>query len=293
MITPSTEAKREQFKGFIQQVLAPEEAVKAVVGIGSLASGHMRPDSDLDAIVFLDPFDLYIVPAEAIWQSGDDTFYSIFDTAHQDNGLQVEFARLPYQQWASVDFEWPEERRAELSKGWVAYDPLGEATRLIAQKTAYDEDLRLHRLDEAVVWLDALLSTGTPEKTWQKMGRLIAHDRLQAAYRNLVRGLFAYNRHWLVWRNREMSYLLNLEWLPDNFEGRLETAVTPPHATYEGYMARTTALRGLYADFLTQIVANGDYSHAPIDQAFMRLHEEPGRSWNIAEWNKFRNARKL
>ena len=44
---------------------------------------------------------------------------------------------------------------------------------------------------------------------------------------------------------------------------------------------------------LNQLIANGDYSHAPVDQAFMRLHEEPGRSWNIEEWNKFRNARKL
>jgi hypothetical protein len=31
----------------------------------------------------------------------------------------------------------------------------------------------------------------------------------------------------------------------------------------------------------------------PVDQAFLRLHEEPGRAWNMEEWNKFRIARKL
>ena len=292
-MTPATEAKREQFRAFIQQVLAPEEAVRGVVGIGSLASGHMKPDSDIDAIVFLDPFDLYIVPAEAIWQPAEDRFYSIFDTAHKPGGVELDFLRLSLKQWADRDFEWPEERRAELSRGWIAYDPAGEVAHLIAEKTVYGDALRLNRLDLAVVWLDQLLGEGTPEKVWQMLGPIIAHDRLQAAYRNLVQALFAYNRQWLIWRNREMNDLLALSWLPADFELRLATAVTPPSAAYEGYMLRAAALRSLFADLLTQLINNGDYSHAPIDQAFMRLNEEPGRAWNIDEWNKFRMARKL
>ncbi len=293
MITPTTEEKRVQFIAFVNQLFASEEAVRGVVGIGSLASGHMRPGSDLDAIIFLDPFDLYIVPAEAIWQPAEDRFYSIFDTEQQRGGLQIDFLRLPFQQWAKPDFIWPEERRAELSNGWIAYDPGGAIARLIAQKTVYDDTLRLNRLDEAIVWLDELLSGETPAQVWHSLGPVIAHDRLQAAYRNLVEGLFAYNRQWRIWRNREMNVLLNLAWLPPDFATRVLTAVTPPNPTFDGYMARATALRALFADLLTQLIANGDYSHAPIDQAFMRLHEEPGRAWNMDEWNKFRSARKL
>jgi hypothetical protein len=293
MITPTTEEKRVQFIAFVNQLFASEEAVRGVVGIGSLASGHMRPGSDLDAIIFLDPFDLYIVPAEAIWQSAEDRFYSIFDTEQQRAGLQIDFLRLPFQQWAKPDFIWPEERRAELSNGWIAFDPGGEIARLIAQKTVYDDALRLNRLDEAIVWLDELLGGETPAQVWQSLGPVIAHDRLQAAYRNLVEGLFAYNRQWRIWRNREMNVLLNLAWLPPDFATRVLTAVTPPNPTFDGYMARATALRALFADLLTQLIANGDYSHAPMDQAFMRLHEEPGRAWNMDEWNKFRSARKL
>jgi len=293
MITPTTEEKRVQFIAFVNQLFASEEAVRGVVGIGSLASGHMRPGSDLDAIIFLDPFDLYIVPAEAIWQPTEDKFYSIFDSEQQCGGLQIDFLRLPFQQWAKPDFIWPEERRAELSNGWIAYDPGGAIARLIAQKTVYDDTLRLNRLDEAIVWLDELLSGETPAQVWHSLGPVIAHDRLQAAYRNLVEGLFAYNRQWRIWRNREMNVLLNLAWLPPDFATRVLTAVTPPNPTFDGYMARATALRALFADLLTQLIANGDYSHAPIDQAFMRLHEEPGRAWNMDEWNKFRSARKL
>lgn len=51
-MTPATETKRTQFKAFIEKVIAVEDAVRGVVGIGSLASGHMRPESDIDAIIF-------------------------------------------------------------------------------------------------------------------------------------------------------------------------------------------------------------------------------------------------
>lgn len=292
-MTPATAEKRAQFTEFIQQVLAPETAVRGVVGIGSLASGHMRPNSDIDAIIFLDPFDLYIVPAEAIWQPAEDTFYSIFDEVHQPGGLQLDFYRLPFKQWADPAFAWPEARRAELSRGWIAYDPTGDVARLIAQKTAYPDDLRLQRLDEAIVWLDQLLGDNTPETVWQALGPAIAHDRLQAAYRNLVQALFAYNRQWLIWRNREMNDLLNLQWLPAGFATDVVTAVTPPDSSHDGYHQRADTLRRFNTELLNQLIANGDYSHAPVDQAFMRLHEEPGRSWNIEEWNKFRNTRKL
>ena len=66
-MTPATEEKRRQLQQFIEAVLVGETAVKGVVAIGSMATGHMTPQSDIDAIIFLDPFDLYIVPAEAVW----------------------------------------------------------------------------------------------------------------------------------------------------------------------------------------------------------------------------------
>lgn len=290
-MTPATEQKREQLQQFIETILAQETAVKGVVAIGSMATGHMTPQSGIDAIIFLDPFDFYIVPAEAIWQPEEDTFYSIFNESI--DGIPVDFARLSWQEWSDPEFIWPEGRKAELSTGWIAYDPTGAVQRLIEQRTTYPDDVRLTRLDEAIVWLDQHLNDEIPQQIWQTLGPVIAHDRLEAAYHYLVQALFAYNRRWRPWRNREMQTLLRLDWLPEAFEAQVLTAVNAPNLENDGYTIRAQTLRDLFTKLLSQLVTNGDYSNTPIDQAFIRSHEEPGRAWNMEEWNKFRRARLL
>ena len=289
-MTPATEEKRKEFGNFVQRVLAPEAAVKGVVGIGSVASGHMRPDSDVDAVIFFDPLEYYIVPAEAIWRPGDNSFHSIFDDDVE--GLQVDFLRLEWQAWSDPEFEWPEGRRAELARGWIAFDPSGAVARLIAERTAYPEEVRLERLDEAIIWLDQHLSGDKPQAVWDDLGPAIAHDRLEAAYDYLVQALFASNSQWRVWRNREMSALLRLPWLPENFEERVLTAANAPALDEDGYQARVASLRALFNEVLAYLIARGDYSPTPVDQAFIRRSEEPGRAWNMDEWNKFRRARR-
>jgi predicted nucleotidyltransferase len=290
-MTPATEQKRKQLQQFIEKILAEETAVKGVVAIGSMATGHMTPQSDIDAIIFLDPFDLYIVPAEAIWQPEEDTFYSIFNESI--DGVPIDFARLSWEEWSDPEFVWSEGRKAELSTGWIAHDPAGDVQKLISQRTTYPDDVRLARLDEAIVWLDQHLNNDTPQQIWQTLGPVIAHDRLEAAYNYLVQALFAYNRRWRPWRNREMQTLLRLDWLPQNFEERVLTAVNAPNLENDGYTTRVQTLSDLFAELLSQLVTNGDYSNTPIDQAFIRSHEEPGRAWNMDEWNKFRRARLL
>ena len=290
-MTPATEEKRRQLQQFIEAVLVGETAVKGVVAIGSMATGHMTPQSDIDAIIFLDPFDLYIVPAEAVWQPDEDTFHSIFDESI--DGFSLDFARLSWQQWSNPDFAWPEGRKAELSTGWIAYDPDTAVKNLITQCTAYPDELRLERLDNAIVWLDQHLNNDKPQQIWQTLGPAIAHDRLEAAYDQLVQALFACNRQWRPWRNREMQTLLRLDWLPHNFSERVLTAANAPDLAYTGYMTRVQTLSDLFEDLLSQLMARGDYSNTPIDQAFIRSSEEPGRAWNMDEWNKFRRARLL
>ncbi|RMH00395.1 MAG: hypothetical protein D6706_04175 [Chloroflexi bacterium] len=292
-VTPITEARREAFLAFIERVLEKETAVKGVVGIGSIATGHMHPGSDIDAVIFLDPLDYHIVPAEAIWLPDTDKFYSIFDDSLRQQGLPLDFLRLSWQKWSDPEFEWPEERRAELAMGWIAYDPHGEVARLIAQRTAYPDELRLKRLDEAIVWLDQHLGKDVPESVWQNLGPAIAFDRLEAAYHYLVQALFAYNRKWQVWRNREMSALLRLPWLPQNFSERVLVAANAPSLDHEGYQARVKMLRELFQELLEQLIADGVYSQMPVDQAFIRLYDEPGRAWNIDDWNKMRLVRRM
>ncbi|UCG25291.1 MAG: nucleotidyltransferase domain-containing protein [Chloroflexota bacterium] len=294
-MTPATRRKREQLRYFIERVLEPEPAVQAVIGIGSIASGRMRPDSDIDAIVFLDPMDWYVIPGEFIWRPSDGSFHSIFteDAAVLSDGLELDCRREHLKQWADPGIEWPEGRRAELSQGWIAFDRYGRVRRLVAERTDYPDSLRQRRLDEAVTWLDQHLGGDGPAVRWGSLGPAIAFDRLSAACDSLVAGLFAYNRTWRPWRNRQMDSLLMLEWLPDRFEERILVATSSGAADHAAYMKQAGALKTLFGELLDRLSADGIYTEEPIGQAFIRGHDEPGYAWNMDEWNADRARRSL
>ena len=285
MITAATLQKRRDLTVFIERVLAPEPAVQGVIGIGSIATGRARPDSDIDAYLFLDPFDLYIVPAEFKWRPSDGSYSSIFEDVPAEDCMQIDFHRLDLSQWADPAIDWPEERRAELAAGWLAYDRSGRVTELVRARTRYTDEARMARLDEALLWLDQHLSDHRPQRSWQTLGPAIAHDRLQAAYEYLVQGLFAYNRRWRPWRNRQASALLALPWLPERFAERVLPAANAPALDETGYLARVEALRGLSRDLTARLVADGLYGSDPTTEAFIRSHDEPGRAHNMDRWN--------
>ena len=291
-MTPATVAKRAQFLHFMERVLIPETAVQAVIGVGSIANGRMRPDSDIDIVLFLEPFDLYIVPAEALWLATDNSFHSIFskDPVIQQQGLPLDFMRFDWQQWRDPAFHWPEEQVAALINSWVAYDRHGDITQQIEKRSAYPNDLRQARLDEAITGIDQHLGWGSPQKNWDNLGPAIAHDRLQSAYDYLVDGLFAYNGRWRVWRNRQMSALLQLPWLPDGLVDDILLIANPPNLENVGYQARVEKLTSYFEAFQQQLIADGDYQN-PVSEAFIRSYEEPGRSWNMAEWNAKRQEK--
>lgn len=90
--------------------------MRGVVATGSVAIGRARPGSDIAAVVFMDPLDLYISPAEFVWREADSTYHTIFsDDAELDRvGIQLDLHRLDLTTWQSPDFSWPEPVRAEL-----------------------------------------------------------------------------------------------------------------------------------------------------------------------------------
>lgn len=292
MTTIATLKKREDLMTFIRRQLISEPAVQGVVGIGSIANGSARADSDIDAIVFLDPFDWYVIPAEFVWCLADDTFHSIFSQVPGiEQCTQFDFARYDLGQWAEPSFEWPEARRAELRNGWLAYDRTGTVAELIETRTTYTDSDRIARLDDAITWLDQHLSGDGPRVRWETLGPAIAHDRLQAAYFYLVQAIFAYNRAWRPWRNREMSSLLELSWLPDNFAERVLRALGPTSPDYAGYLGQVESLHGLFQEIMERLTADGDYGKDVVGEAFVRSHDEPGRAWNMDEWNRKHAAR--
>jgi hypothetical protein len=287
LTTSATTQKRQDLMAFIEHELASEPAVQAVIGIGSLASGFARPDSDIDAIIFLDPFDWYIVPAEFKWSPSDRSFHSIFShMPESEKYMQFDFARFDLAQWSDPSFEWAEARCAELREGWLAFDRSGQVAELIKTRTTYTDAIRKNKLDEAITWLDQHLSGDGPQYRWESLGAVIAHDRLQAAYEYLAQALFAYNRRWRPWRNREMSSLLTLPWLPNDFADRVLGASSTSSQNLVGYLARVESLRDLFQELIDRLIADGEYKDDVIGEAFIRSHNEPGRAWNMDEWNK-------
>lgn len=291
-VLPS-EHKLQQLYQFVDEVCASEQAIQAVVAIGSVAAGRATERSDIDAVVFMDPVDLYAVPAEAAWLPIEGTFHSIFSVAaERTDAIRLDFLRLDLRVWFSPGFEWPEPRTAELASGRVVFDRNGEVSTLISQRTRYSDDIRVRRVDQAVTWLDQILSNEILPGTWNRYGAEIAFDRLNSAYDWLAQALFAVNSQWRPWRNREMAALLELPWLPNAFGQLGLIAIAGVGHDWDGYVTRAAALKTLFEGVLKRSIEVGIYSSDPISEAFVRGHDEPGRAWNIAEWSAIRAQRR-
>lgn len=286
--TDASGRKRDQLVAFIDRKLAPHAAVQAIVAFGSVATGTARPDSDIDAYVFMEPLDAYLVPAESVWRERDDTFHSIFsdDSTLGEDGVQLDFHRPDLAVWREPDFAWPEHALAELADGWVAFDRHGAVAPLVTARTTYPDDARLHAIDEAVTFVAAQLpDQDDAPPAWSTLDAVELCDGLQAAYDYLVRALFAYNRRWLPWRHRQLRTMLRLPWLPADFEHHVMDAAISSGHDHAAYLTRAGSLRQLLAQLLQRLVADGIYhADGPISQAFKRAHDEPGRAWNMTAW---------
>ena len=286
----ATVRKRDDLQTVIGRFLEPENSVCGVVAVGSVATGHAGERSDIDAMIFMDPVDRYILPTESIWSPWDDTFHSIFvDDEHtQQDGIHLDLDFREMVKWSSESFEWPESDRAELAEGWIAFDRCGQIERLIEARTLFDDNTRLVRLDEFILSVEGELGDDTPESNWSRYGALTAFGRLDAAYGALVSGLFAYNRKWRFHPNRETDFMCRLAWLPDAYERRVLLAMNAPSLNRDGFVTRACMLREISKEIITKLQQEGIYGGDPASEAFMRTYDEPGRSWNMQEWNQKR-----
>ncbi|HJN51954.1 MAG: nucleotidyltransferase domain-containing protein [Pseudomonadales bacterium] len=292
-MTPATRTKRADLSLAVRELLEPHDCVVGVVAVGSVATGMARPDSDIDALVFMSPVNRHIVPAEALWRRSDDTFHSIFthyETVRGD-AIPLDLKLCDFAIWRSDESYWTEGQRAGLAEGWIAFDRDGSIARLIQEKTKYSESIRRDKIDVAVTGLDQILQDGKPERVWEQLGPTLAFDRLGAAYSFLMDLLFAMNSQWRFWPERQMTYLLNLPRLPEDIEARLLNAMNGPGVSFDGYQHRVSALRSRFKDVLADLIAEGFYQSDPISESFMRGHDEPGRAWNMDAWNEKRERK--
>ena len=285
----TTKKKRSELSRFIQQEIISETSVQGVVVIGSVAKGIARADSDIDAVVFLEPYDPYAIPAEFKWRPDDGTFHGIF--SYVVKSIQLDYTRLDLHKWSKPTYVWPESICAELSEGWLAFDRSGHIRGLIAERTCFSDVTRQERLDDATVNLDWLLGDETVEDTWERLGAGVAHYRLHSAFDYLVQALFAYNRRWRTIRSRELTDLLKLPWLPEKFDEQLVIATNALSATKDEYHRRAAILRQFFSELVSQCQQDGLYGVNAVSEAFIRQHDEPGRNWNMDEWNQRHRAR--
>ena len=295
MTTPSaTESKRDDLLMVVERLLSPEECVQGVVAVGSVATGHAGPGSDIDAIILMEPVDLYIVPAESIWCPWDGTFHSIFvnDPRIQKEGIHLDFMIRSLARWQDESFAWPDREKAGLAQGWIAYDRNGNVRDLIVRRTTYDDGTRRRRLDQAVTDIDqASLFGHELGSIWKNLGPLRAFGRLYTGLDALVEALFAYNRRWRCFRDRQMEYLQQLPWLPDDFTERLLVAIAAPLPNERGFQLRANAIVELFTELLEKMKDEGLYGSDPAREAFIRLYDEPGRAWNMEDWVRRHEAR--
>ncbi|GAB3758246.1 hypothetical protein [Microlunatus parietis] len=288
-----SDRKREQLLDFTMSQLAQHEAVRGVVATGSVALGLARegdatvPGSDIDAVVFMEPLDPYLLPAEFVWRRADNTYHSIIsDDPELDRvGVQFDLDRFDLAIWRSADFIWPEPRRAELADGWIAYDPTGEIAALIKARTMMPDVDRLAILDQTIGQAIAVIPNGDAELHWQKLGGPEAFDRLQAGYQELTRAIFAYHGKWRPWRSRELRGLQNLEWLPQGFTNNVPSLIATDGHDFAAYSRRAAALRSALEELVSRLQTDRIYGDDPDGESFVRLHDEPGRAWNMDEWN--------
>ncbi|MCP4429025.1 MAG: nucleotidyltransferase domain-containing protein [Chloroflexi bacterium] len=274
----------------IARFIKPVSSVHGVVAIGSVATGNARKSSDIDAILFMDPVDRYILPAESIWCPWDDSFHSIFvdDQRIQREGIPLDLYFRDVVEWSSESFEWPEFDRAGLAEGWIAFDRHGQIAPLIEAQTLFDDATRLARLDAFLLTIDNNLGHDTAENNWSRYGAFTAFSRLNAVYDGLVSGLFAYNRRWRFYPERETMFMRRLPWLPEDYERRMLLAMNSASLDKDGYVTRANMLRELSNEIITKLQLKGIYGENPVSEAFIRTHDEPGRAWNMQEWNQKR-----
>jgi hypothetical protein len=240
----------------------------------------------------MDPLDLCAVPAESVWFPDDGSFHGIFSPeARRPDSMQLDLLRLDLALWQAPGFQWTEPRLAELASGEVVFDRHGAVSALIRERTQYAENTQRRKLDEALTWLDQLLAGDVCAETWERYGPAIALDRLNSAYDWLVQALFALNRRWRPWRNREMSTLIELAWLPADFHAQALVAAAGSGHDRAGYEDRVHALDSLFNGVLARSLELGIYEKDPVSEAFVRSHDEPGRDWNMLEWVRCRALR--
>lgn len=289
-LSAATHRLRAQLGDFITRHVAPHPTIKAVVVYGSVASGAATESSDVDAFVFMDPVDPWLLPAEAIWNPEEDSFRSIFSERPVVPGeLQLDLTRVSLQERRG-DAPWPPADRAALTHRWVAFERPGtDVESLVVERIAMSERERRTALDAALLAADGLLEN--PETLWER-DELEALDALNAMWEAVMAGTYAINRVWMPYRGRGVRGLRRLPWRGALGDDLLMRCVATDGTDRAAFVKRAAALTRAHEALLAHLQDDPEFGEDPTFAAFLRAHDEPGRAWNIEEWSARHRGRR-
>jgi hypothetical protein len=170
----------------------------------------------------------------------------------------------------------------------ISGDRDGSKLTLLDKRTEYDDKTRKQRIDEFILAFDYIIAEKKYEETWDRYGSLAAISRLDVVLDSLIGALFAYNRKWRFFKDREIEFLLRLPWLPKEFDRRVLQAITVTDMSRDGYLKKAAAIEGMSKEIINKLTIESFYGEDPAAEAFIRSHSEPGRAWNMKEWNEKR-----
>jgi len=273
----------ELMREFVHRKLEVWPEFVAALVVGSIAHGEARSDSDVDCVLVFDKLDEAIVPAEFVWIPATDSCHTIFEVEASDvGGIQIDAKRV-----ALDDFrhqEWPESFKHELAHALVLYDRHQTVARIVNERVAYPDSLRLSRIRDHVGWAEYYLAE------WRLLGWIdrggieSAHDQLTAAFGEIIQLLHAYNREWLPWRYRWMVSAQRLSWLPDDYPQRAAEITSRVFATKESVLKRRSEISSLLDSTRTRLRSDG--LMADPDEAFFAAHPGLGYAHNFDAWKE-------
>jgi hypothetical protein len=79
--------------------------------------------------------------------------------------------------------------------------------------------------------------------------------------------------------------------LPKKFDEQLLKLTNALTETKEGYLARAKSLKHCFEEVVAICQQDGLYGKNAVSEAFIRQNDEPGRDWNMEEWNRKHESR--
>ena len=247
-----SENKIAALRHHLEKMLPEFEALPGVIGLtlnGGLSRGYADHLSEIDVTIYL--------TSEAFvdWQSGKPPIAvgitklagQLYDIKYVD--FTVERAR-----------DWDDTELWDASYAEILFDPEGLLHSVFAEKLAErPEPGKAENLLMSCWWFFRLAGD-----SWIHRGDVLqGHHVFNEAVTALVQALFVANREYIPHEKWLLHLSRNLRWTPENWEARLQAAMSTGDLTVESLKSRQVVIANLWWEIDRYIIENY-YPYLPV-----------------------------